>query len=322
MRVAGIDCGTNSIRLLVADGSIGEDDSVNMTDVVRRMEVVRLGHGVDATGMIAPEAMQRTLTMVHEYARQCEVLGVEAIRFVATSATRDASNAAEFVAGVHEAFGERNVTPEVLSGTEEAALSFLGSTGEVAATGARAPFLVVDLGGGSTEFVRGGEGENATRAVKQTSVNMGCVRMTERHFRSVATTSEEIAAATKDVDALLDTVDDEVGLEGIGSVIGLAGTITTVTAHALGLTKYDSEAIHLHSLSVEQTLASCHALITATREERAMMPFMHPGRVDVIVAGALEWSRIVERISERSGISHVITSEHDILDGIAASLLR
>ncbi len=315
MRVAAIDCGTNSIRLLVADGAA--DGTGPLRDVVRRMEVVRLGHGVDATGVIAPGPMARTLAMTREYARVCDELDVEAVRFVATSASRDAANAGEFADGVRAAFGRREVSPEVLTGLEEARLSFLGATGDVAATGAAAPYLVVDLGGGSTEFVRG-----ATAMEAACSVDMGCVRMTERYLRDDPPSAAQLAAARAGIGQLLDQAGERAAFDGIGTLVGLAGTVTTVTAHALRLPRYDPEAIHLSARPVPQVLAACDDLITAPREARAALPFMHPGRVDVIAAGALVWASIVRRVAERSGIGHVLTCEHDILDGIALSLLR
>lgn len=309
-RVAAIDCGTNSIRLLIAD----RDDS-GLTDVLRRTEIVRLGQGVDVTGRIAPEAMQRTLARAHEYAALCREHGVVAARFVATSASRDASNAGEFVDGVIAAFGDLDVAPEVVSGAEEAALSFAGSTGDVRGAGLPAPYLVVDLGGGSTELVRGGD------AVEQAfSMDIGCVRMTERHLRSDPPTPEEIAAATADVDAALDLAEQTVDLPGIGTVVGLAGSVTTITAYALGLDRYDSSRIHGARLPLPTVLDACDALLSATQAQRAAMPFMHPGRVDVIGAGALVWSRVLRRVAESSSITETVTSETDILDGIALSV--
>ena len=223
-RVAAIDCGTNSLRLLVAD--VGDDG--RLVDVVRRMEIVRLGQGIDRTGVIAPEAMARTLAVTREYAEQCRALGVERVRFVATSASRDARNAGEFVAGVREAFGDLDVAPEVVAGDTEARFSFSGATGDLQAVGVPGPYLVVDLGGGSTELVRGTTDVEAAR-----SVDVGSVRMTERHLHSDPPTPDEVAAARRDVAAALDAVEETVDLTGIGAVVGLAGTITTITAHAL-----------------------------------------------------------------------------------------
>ncbi|HEY7722332.1 MAG TPA: Ppx/GppA phosphatase family protein [Pedococcus sp.] len=310
-RVGAIDCGTNSIRLLIAD----TDGDGALTDVLRRMEVVRLGHGVDRTGVIDPDAMRRTVAMAAEYAGQCRSAGVQAVRFVATSASRDARNAEEFVAGVREAFSDFGTSPEVVSGAEEAELSFRGATGGLRRRGIEGPYLVVDLGGGSTEFVRGTHAVEAAR-----SVDIGCVRMTERHLRSDPPTAAEIDAATRDIDAAIGEAADAVGLAGTKALVGLAGSITTVTAHALGLPGYDATRIHLTELTPEETLRSCQSLLHLTRADRAALPFMHPGRVDVIGAGALVWHQVVQRVAREAGTTRVITSEHDILDGIALSL--
>jgi len=311
-RVGAVDCGTNSIRLLVADV---EPRAAGLTDVLRRMEIVRLGHGVDRTGAIEPAAMERTLTRCREYAGQCRELGAERVRFVATSASRDASNAADFVAGVREAFAEYDVAPEVVTGEEEASLSFRGATGDLRAHGIPGPYLVVDLGGGSTEFVRGLDDVEVAR-----SVDIGCVRMTERHLESDPPTDAEIAAAVRDIDAAIDRAAEAVDLNGIASLVGLAGSVTTITANALRLTEYDAERIHLTTLTPAQVLASCQELLHLTRAQRAALGFMHPGRVDVIGAGALVWHQVVQRLSGL-GVESVVTSEHDILDGIALSLL-
>jgi exopolyphosphatase/guanosine-5'-triphosphate,3'-diphosphate pyrophosphatase len=311
-RVAAVDCGTNSIRLLVAD----VDGDGRLVDVVRRMEVVRLGQGIDRTGVIAPEAMERTLAMSREYAEVCRRTRVERVRFVATSASRDARNAAEFVEGVRAAFGELDVAPEVVAGDVEARLSFTGATGDLRALGLGGPFLVVDLGGGSTELVRGTTDVEAGR-----SVDVGCVRMTERHLRSDPPTETEVEGARRDIRAALDSAESAVPLDGLGAVVGLAGSITTVTAHALSLPRYDAERIHLARLPAADHLAACADLLAMTRADRAALPYMHPGRVDVIGAGALVWAEVLERVLARSPGAVVVTSEHDILDGIALSLL-
>jgi exopolyphosphatase/guanosine-5'-triphosphate,3'-diphosphate pyrophosphatase len=310
-RVGAVDCGTNSIRLLVADVDPGTGA---LTDVLRRMEVVRLGFGVDRTGRIDPEAMRRTLAMAAEYAGQCRELGATAVRFVATSASRDADNAYEFVAGVREAFAHYGTAPEVVSGDEEAALSFRGATGDLRAAGIPGPYLVVDLGGGSTELVRG---ESAVEAAR--SVDIGCVRMTERHLHSDPPSEAELDAATRDVDAALDLAAERVHLDGVATLVGLAGSVTTVTAHALGLQAYEPDRIHLAELSPDQVVAACDSLIHLPRAERAALAFMHPGRVDVIGAGALVWREVVRRLADE-GVRRVVTSEHDILDGIALSV--
>ena len=314
-RVGAIDCGTNSIRLLVADVDAGTPGgAATLVDVVRRMEIVRLGYGVDRTGVIDPEAMARTLAMAGDYAAQCEKLEVERVRFVATSASRDARNAGEFVDGVRTAFAAYGIAPEVVSGHEEASLSFRGATGGLQAHGVDGPYLVVDLGGGSTEFVRG-----TTDVEQARSVDIGCVRMTERHLRSDPPTAAEVAAATADIDAAIDEAAAAVPLAGVSALVGLAGSVTTLTAHALGLAAYDPDRIHLASLPVDRVIAACTDLLTMTRAERAALGFMHPGRVDVIGAGALVWRRVVEHVQREAGITEVLTSEHDILDGIALS---
>jgi len=312
VRVGAIDCGTNSIRLLIADV---DPDSGMLTDLVRRMEIVRLGHGVDRTGIIAPEAMSRTVAQAREYATQCSQLGVERVRFVATSASRDARNAQEFVLGVRDAFAAFGIAPEVVTGHEEASLSFQGATGDLRAKGIPGPYLMVDLGGGSTEFVRG------TLDVQQArSVDVGCVRMTERHLRSDPPTPSEIAAAVVDIEAAIDQAAEVVGFHGISTLVGLAGSITTITAHALRLTRYEPEKIHLSQLPSAQIIDACASLLSMTRAQRAALPFMHAGRVDVIGAGALVWSTIIRRLQRDAAITAVVTSEHDILDGIALSV--
>lgn len=313
VRVAAIDCGTNSIRLLVADL---DTTAGTLTDVTRLMEVVRLGQGVDKTGRLAPEALARTLDATARYGQICRDLGAERIRFVATSASRDAENRQDFVDGVVAAIG---VEPEVVSGEEEAALSFRGAT-SVLGAGHPGPFLVVDLGGGSTELVLG---QNAPDRAH--SMNVGCVRMTERHLVTDPPRPEQVAAARADVREALDAAAQIVPLGRARTLVGLAGTVTTVTAHALGLEHYDRNRINGAVLTVPETLAACEDLIARPRDDRAALGFMHPGRVDVIAAGALVWSEVVARAQadiEADGgqLTTVVTSEHDILDGIAWSL--
>ncbi|GAB3164587.1 Ppx/GppA phosphatase family protein [Myceligenerans halotolerans] len=348
-RVAAIDCGTNSIRLLVAD----IDDAGALTELDRRMEIVRLGQGVDRTGELHPDALGRTLAATRQYAEAIESLGATKVRYVATSATRDARNRDEFFSGVRDILG---VDVEVISGGEEAALSFRGATSAVAQTHP-GPFLVVDLGGGSTELVLGTDHVDAAH-----SMDVGSVRMTERHFAPPAgvaagstagpTAGEahagsrggagapeerplpaeeppspaEVAAARADVRAALDDAARVVPLGKARTLVGLAGSITTITAHALGLTAYDRGRVGGAELPVRAVLASCEALLASSREERRAMGFLHPGRVDVIAAGALVWSEVVERVVhdvEAAGgtLTDVVTSEHDILDGIALSLV-
>jgi exopolyphosphatase/guanosine-5'-triphosphate,3'-diphosphate pyrophosphatase len=311
-RVGAVDCGTNSIRLLIADV---DPDSGALTDVLRRMEIVRLGYGVDKTGVIAPEAMSRTLAQAREYASQCSELGAERVRFVATSASRDAGNAQQFVDGVREAFSAFGVAPEVVTGHQEASLSFQGATRDLRARSIPGPYLMVDLGGGSTEFVRGTDDVEQAR-----SVDVGCVRMTERHLRSDPPTSGEIAAAVADVEAAIDQAAKDVDLRGISTLVGLAGSVTTITAHALRLAAYEPDKIHLSQLPCEQIIDACTSLLSMTRAQRAALPFMHEGRVDVIGAGGLIWRTVIQRMQRDAGITTVVTSEHDILDGIALSI--
>ncbi|MFD9500312.1 exopolyphosphatase [Streptomyces sp. NPDC060035] len=309
-RVAAIDCGTNSIRLLVADA---DPASGRFTELDRRMQIVRLGQGVDRTGRLAPEALERTFAACREYAAAIKELGAEKIRFVATSASRDAENSAVFVKGVLDILG---VEPEVISGGQEAQLSFDGATKEL--TGSdhlEKPYLVVDIGGGSTEFVVGDDSVRAAR-----SVDIGCVRMTERHLVEDGTvldppTPGRIAAIRADIDAALDLAEETVPLAEAATLVGLAGTVTTVAAIALGLEEYDSEAIHHSRVSFEQVREITGRLLSSTHEERAAIPAMHPGRVDVITAGAL----VLLAVMERTGAREVVVSEHDILDGIAWS---
>ena len=309
-RVAGIDCGTNSIRLLVADVHDG-----SLTDVDRRMEVVRLGQGVDRTGRIAPDALERTLAAAARYAAICSDLGVQRLRFVATSATRDAENRADFVDGVRAALG---VEPEVIGGEEEAELSFQGA---ISTLGGHhpGPFLVVDIGGGSTEIVLG-----TTSPVAVASMDVGCVRLTERHLTDDPPSADQIAGASRDVGAALDAAGRRVPFGRAATLVGLAGSVTTVTAHALDLEEYDAQVIDGTVLPVDRVLTSCRTLLTMSRSRRARLPFMHPGRVDVIGAGALIWSDVIARVRAdvaRAGgrLATVLTSEHDILDGITLS---
>ena len=325
-RVAVVDCGTNSLRLLLADVDPGRAE---LTDVARRMEIVRLGQGVDKTGRLAPEALARTIAALRDYAGIIASSGAQAVRMVATSATRDADNAAEFVRLVKEVLG---VAPEVLTGAEEAVLSFIGATAELATGPYRGPFLVTDIGGGSTEFVlgsppsaaaaidgsaRGPPGPSAPQS-SAISVNVGCVRMTERHLHGDPPTGQEVAAAISDIDAALDTVAATVPVRQARTLIGLAGSVTTVAAIAMGLPAYDAARIHHARVSAADVHAVTRGLLAQTRTARAAIGVMHPGRVDVIGGGAL----VLDRIMERFGFGEVLVSEHDILDGMAWSLAR
>jgi exopolyphosphatase/guanosine-5'-triphosphate,3'-diphosphate pyrophosphatase len=297
-RVGAVDCGTNSVRLLVADV-----DGDTLVDVHREMRVVRLGQGVDETGRLAPEALERTFAALRDYASICLETRTERVRMVATSATRDAANAAEFVTGCTAILG---VAPQVVSGAEEARLSFRGATAEL--VGFAAPYVVCDIGGGSTEVVLG-TGDVAQSA----SVDVGCVRLTERLLRADPPTAVEVVAAVDAIGRALRVVDAAVDVARGRTFVGLAGSVTTVAALALDLPAYDPHAIHLAripALAVEEVTAM---LLAATREERAALPVMHPGRVDVIAAGAL----VLRETMRRWSLPEVVASERDILDGIA-----
>ncbi|UCM88474.1 Ppx/GppA phosphatase family protein [Streptomyces marincola] len=309
-KAAAIDCGTNSIRLLIADA---DPVTGRLTDLDRRMEIVRLGQGVDRTGRLAPEALERTFGACRAYAEAIARHGVtpDRIRFAATSATRDAENREEFTRGVRDILG---VEPEVITGDQEAAFSFDGATrGLAGRDGMAPPYLVLDIGGGSTEFVLGDEEVRAAR-----SVDIGCVRLTERHLvRDGRVTDppapEQIAAMTADIDAAIDLAAERVPLGGTATLVGLAGSVTTVAGIALGLPAYDSAAIHHTRLTAARVREVSDRLLAATHAERAAIPVMHPGRTDVIGAGAL----VLARVMERTGAAEVVVSEHDILDGLA-----
>jgi exopolyphosphatase/guanosine-5'-triphosphate,3'-diphosphate pyrophosphatase len=380
-RVAAIDCGTNSIRLLVAEAN---RETGEIKDLDRRMKIVRLGQDVDRTGRLAPEALERTFAACREYAEVIRELGAEKVRFVATSASRDAENRDEFVRGVRDILG---VEPEVISGDDEAEYSFTGATKELAGRDdLDQPYLVVDIGGGSTEFVVGSEHAHPSptttlnrgpagrshdpsptttlnrgpagrshdpsptttlnrgpagrshdpsptttlnrgpagrsHVLAARSVDIGCVRMTERHLVRDGQVSDppapdQIAAIRADIAAALDLAAETVPLERARTLVGLAGSVTTVAAIALGLREYDSSAIHHSRIGVDQVREITGRLLTSTHAERAAIPVLHPGRVDVIGAGALVLLMIMERV----GAEQVVVSEHDILDGIAWSVL-
>jgi len=311
MRIAAIDCGTNSIRLLVADL---DPAAGTLVEVERTMQIVRLGEGVDQTGRLSEGALQRTFAACDGYGARIRSLGAHRVRFVATSASRDATNRAVFVAGVEQRLG---VQPEVVAGAEEAALSFAGATRELAGEagavgrGAATPYLVVDIGGGSTEFVVGTDRPEAAL-----SVDIGCVRLTERHLTSDPPTAPQIAAARADIVAALDQVAAAVPLASARTLVGLAGSVTTLAAIDAGLTEYDPAATHHYRLPAAAVHALTARLLAMPRAERALIPVMHPGRVDVIGGGAL----ILDEVVRRVGASEVLVSEHDILDGIAWSL--
>ncbi|MFJ8333450.1 exopolyphosphatase [Streptomyces sp. NPDC094437] len=307
-RVAAIDCGTNSIRLLVADVDPAGGELV---DLDRRMTIVRLGQGVDRTGRLAPEALERTFAACRDYAAVIAEHGARHLRFVATSASRDASNRDDFVRGVRDILG---VEPEVITGDQEAAFSFTGATRELTARpDLERPFLVVDIGGGSTEFVVGDDDVRAAR-----SVDIGCVRMTERHLVhdgvvSDPPTEAEITAMRADIERALDLAEETVPLREARTLVGLAGSVTTLSAIAQNLPGYDSAAIHHSRMSRATVREITERLLRSTHAERAAIPSMHEGRIDVIGAGAL----VLLAIMDRTNATEVVVSEHDILDGIA-----
>jgi len=300
-RVAAIDCGTNSIRLLITDITGG-----NFREIYRTMEIVRLGQGVDKNKAFHPDALDRTLKATALFAEEIVRRGVERMRFCATSATRDASNRELFIDGVKALLG---VAPEVISGEEEAALSFKGATKELRGVGA--PYLVIDIGGGSTEFVFGSERVDFAK-----SQNIGCVRMSERHFSSIPPQAEEIAGAKADIDEAIKGAAEIVPITEAKTLIAVAGTATTVAAAALGLSIYDRHSIHLSRISAEKTHQVSEMFLSLNRDEIAALGYMHPGRVDVIGAGSL----VLSRIMALTGAKEFVASESDILDGMAWSL--
>jgi exopolyphosphatase / guanosine-5'-triphosphate,3'-diphosphate pyrophosphatase len=303
MRVAAIDCGTNSIRLLIAD-----IEGNSFREVVRDMEIVRLGQGVDQTGQFHPDAIARTLSAVDKFAAEIAKRGVEKIRFCATSATRDATNRHLFVDGVRERLG---IEPEVISGDEEAALSFAGAIQDLDPS--NGPFLVIDIGGGSTEFVFGTSSVEAAR-----SVNIGCVRMSERHFANDPATAAQVELARTDIQAAIAQAAAEVPITQAKTLVAVAGTATTVAAAALDLSEYDRYAIHLARISATQVHEASAMFLTSNRERRLALGYMHPGRVDVIAAGAL----VLSEIMKATGATEFVASESDILDGMARSLVK
>jgi exopolyphosphatase/guanosine-5'-triphosphate,3'-diphosphate pyrophosphatase len=302
-RVAAIDCGTNSIRLLIAD-----IEGANFREVYRTMEIVRLGQGVDKNKRFDPAAIDRTLAAVADFSSEIARRGVTALRFCATSATRDAENRALFIDGVKGILG---VEPEVISGDEEARLSFTGAVRELHPSDG--PFLVIDIGGGSTEFVFG---ESEVSAAK--SVNIGCVRMSERHFSQLPPSRGAIAAALADIDQAIDVAAQVVPINSAATVVAVAGTATTVAAAALELSEYDRYSIHLARISATRVHEISERLLAMNRDEIAALGYMHPGRVDVISAGSL----VLDRILQRCGAPEFVASESDILDGMAWSIAK
>ncbi|ETZ34010.1 ppx/GppA phosphatase family protein [Mycobacterium intracellulare MIN_052511_1280] len=310
-RLAGIDCGTNSIRLLIAD----VEGSGRLRDVHRETRIVRLGQGVDATGEFAAEAIARTRAALADYAALLKTHGVERVRMVATSAARDVANRDDFFAMTADVLGAvlPGAVAEVISGAEEAELSFRGAVGEL--DGGAGPFVVVDLGGGSTEIVVGGEA-----VVASYSADIGCVRLTERCLHSDPPTPAEVAAARQVVRERLEVALGVVPVEGARTWVGLAGTMTTLSALAHDLPAYDSAAIHLSRVAGADLLAVCERLIGMTRAERAALPPMHEGRADVIGGGAIVVEELARELRARAGIEELTVSEHDILDGIVLSI--
>ncbi len=302
-RVAAIDCGTNSIRLLVAD--VNGD---NLGEIDRQMRIVRLGEGVDATGFFNLEAVERTLTALKEYQEIMVSKGVEKIRFCATSATRDARNRNIFVDGVREIIG---IEPEVISGQEEANLSFIGAVRELKYQ--EPPFLVVDIGGGSTEFVYGEK-----EVIFAKSVNIGCVRMRERHFTALPPNPKEIQLAVEDIDKAINNASQLVPIKEAKTLVAVAGTATTVAASALELNEYDRHSIHLAQIPANKVYEVAQKFLLMSAEELSKLGYMHPGRVDVIAAGAL----VLSRIMKATGATEFIASETDILDGMALSIIN
>lgn len=312
-RLAAIDCGTNSLRLLVAETDPGQPGEV--VEILRRVETVRLGEGLESSRRISDAALSRAVAVARDYAGVCAGLGVEAIDFVATSAARDAVNMDEFFTAMRGCFPDGAVRPRLLSGHDEAALSFRGATAAVARGREKESFLVVDLGGGSTEFAFGG-----SDLVAAASVDVGAVRLTERCLGRDPLSAESHLAVRTAMAEALDRIEDEIRLADADILIGVAGSVTTITAHALKLSSHDLSQAHLVELPASQVVQACTDLASLPGEVRAALPYLHPGRVDVIVAGALMWAVIVERFQRVSGSDRVVTSVHDILDGLIAEM--
>ncbi|MET9228168.1 Ppx/GppA phosphatase family protein [Lentzea sp. NPDC003310] len=311
-RVAAIDCGTNSIRLLVADVTKREDGTAWLRDVHREMKIVRLGQGVDATGRLHPDAIERTRQALLDYARTMQRKGVESARMVATSATRDASNRDEFFGMTEQILG---APAEVITGDEEARLSYLGAVADLDPD--EGPFLVTDLGGGSTEFVLGtGSEVEAAR-----SMDIGCVRLTERFIHSDPPSKDEIEQAEAFARAAIKEAFEVVPVEKTKTWIGVAGTVTTLSALVQGLEVYNSDDIHLSRITLDNVREITDRILSMTHDDRASLGPMHPGRVDVICGGAVVLRAIADELENRAGIRTLVCSEHDILDGIAFSLV-
>ncbi|WP_300018249.1 Ppx/GppA phosphatase family protein [Pseudonocardia sp.] len=314
-RVAAIDCGTNSIRLLVADVTTGADGTPGFRDVHREMRIVRLGQGVDASGVLAPEALERTRVALADYTAVLRRKGVETVRMVATSATRDAANREDFFGMVRDTLG---VDAEVISGDEEAQLSFVGAVGDLDTDDG--PFVVVDVGGGSTELVVGELTAGGATVTAARSVNVGSVRITERCLHGDPPTAEEVAEARKVTAGILDEAFAAVAVDAVRTWVGVAGTITTLSAVAQGLPEYDPAAVHLSRLTGADLHRTAEELLGLSREDRSKHGAIHPGRIDVIGGGALIVDVLARELRERAGIAELVVSEHDILDGIARSI--
>ena len=302
-QVAVIDCGTNSIRLLIAEIS-----GSNFKEVIRTMEIVRLGQGVDENKAFHPDAINRTLLAVKSFKEIIDKNKVDKIRFCATSATRDAMNRNLFIDGVRDIL---NVQVEVIPGEEEAALSFTGATYQL--DQGSGPFLVVDIGGGSTEFVYGDK-----KVISAKSVNIGCVRMSERHLTNQPPTTDQIASAIVDIDIAITQAAVSVPINSAKSLIAVAGTATTVAAAALNLSKYDRDLIHLSKISADKVHKVAQMFQSMSKSKISALPYMHEGRVDVITAGSL----VLSRVMAATGAVEFVASESDILDGMAFSLIN
>jgi exopolyphosphatase/guanosine-5'-triphosphate,3'-diphosphate pyrophosphatase len=302
-QVAVIDCGTNSIRLLIAEIS-----GSNFKEVIRTMEIVRLGQGVDENKAFHPDAINRTLSAVKSFKEIINKNKVDKIRFCATSATRDAMNRNLFIDGVRDIL---NVQVEVIPGEEEAALSFTGATYQL--DQGSGPFLVVDIGGGSTEFVYGDK-----KVISAKSVNIGCVRMSERHLTNQPPTMDQIASAIVDIDIAITQAAVSVPINSAKSLIAVAGTATTVAAAALDLSKYDRDLIHLSKISADKVHKVAQMFQSMNKSEISALPYMHEGRIDVITAGSL----VLSRVMAATGAVEFVASESDILDGMAFSLIN
>ncbi|GAA1841696.1 Ppx/GppA phosphatase family protein [Pseudonocardia ailaonensis] len=311
-RVGAIDCGTNSIRLLIADVTESFDGTKDLRDLHRETRIVRLGKGVDATRRLDPEAVERTRVALADYTVALRRKGVERIRMVATSATRDAENREDFFGMVRETLG---VDAEVISGDEEARLSFTGAVGDL--DPADGPFVVVDVGGGSTELVVGTV-EGGVTAAK--SVDVGSVRLTERCLPGDPPAASDVEKAREVARGILAEAFAAVPVEGVRTWVGVAGTITSLSAIAQDLPQYDPERVHLSRLSGDQLHDLAQMLVTSSRAEKEKLGSLHPGRIDVIAAGALVVEALADELHSRAGIDRIVVSEHDILDGIARSI--